>query len=310
MDETTAPRIINELVDAGFQAVRAGMDCADKPDPIYHFTDCQGLIDILTSHCLWASLATGLNDTLEVRYGLLRAERLLRAGRPDGIDPTFLSKVVHYLDPQNTIKDRRIEFNAYISSFCVREDSSVLWLHYGKSGTGCAIGFDTGKLIRPPFELAQVIYDEARQDQLIESIVEKVWSIVRRYELDGQDSPNNKYLYEVAAHSAAAIIRMGTSVLKSPVFTNEEEWRLITYNIRVDGCEPKGLIPLETKFREVAGRVVPYCEYPLEEAPFTEVFIGYSFPMAVDDPALETLFKNTVKGCPVKVVRSTVSMRP
>jgi hypothetical protein len=64
VDETTALRIKDEVVNAGFQAVRAGMAGADKPDRLYHFTEGAGLIGILTSRCLWASLATGVNDNL------------------------------------------------------------------------------------------------------------------------------------------------------------------------------------------------------------------------------------------------------
>jgi hypothetical protein len=310
VDLTTAQQIKDELFEAGFQAVRAGMDCADKPDRLYHFTECQGLIGILTSRCLWASLATGLNDNLEVQYGLLRAERLLRAGRPGGIDPAFLTRVAYYLNSKNTSIDRLVEFDAYVISFCAREDLSVHWLHYGKSGTGCAIRFDTERLIHPPFDLTQIIYDETRQDQFIEAIIEKKWSIVRRYKLDTQDSRGNKILYEIAADSAAKCIRAGSPMLKSPAFTSEEEWRLITYDVRVDGLEQKVGTPLATKFRAATGRVVPYCEYSFDEIPITDVVIGASFPMAEEDPALVILFRNTVKGRPVNVVRSVVPIRP
>jgi hypothetical protein len=92
--------------------------------------------------------------------------------------------------------------------------------------------------------------------------------------------------------------------------TSEEEWRLITYDLRVDGREHKGLITLPTNFRTAAGRVVPYCEYSFDEVPITDLVIGASFPMAEEDPALDTLFRNTVKGGAVKVTRSTVPIRP
>ena len=286
------------------------MDCADKPDRLYHFTECQGLIGILTDHCLWASLATSLNDTLEVRYGLMRAERLLRAGRPNGIGSAFLLKVAHSSNPKNTFKDIRFEFNAYVISFCAHVDRSIHWLHYGKSGTGCAIGFDTGRLIHPPFELSKIIYDDAKQDNFIESIAEKVWSVVRHYKLNAQDSHESQYLCEAAAHAVANFIRMGAPTLKSKVFENEDEWRLITYDIRVDGRETRGGKQLATKFRATAGRVVPYCEHSFDEVPITDLVIGASFPMTEEDPALMTLFRDTVKGGSVKVLRSAVPIRP
>jgi hypothetical protein len=310
VDEATAQRIKDELIEAGFQAIGACVDCADRPDRLYHFTECQGLIDILTSGCLWASLATGLNDNLEVQYGLLRAERLLQAGRPDGIDPLFLKRVAYYLNPKNTITDSVVEIDAYVISFCARMDRSVHWLHYGKSGTGCAIGFSTEKLIHPMFALTQIIYDEARQDQFIESIIETEWSTMRRYKLDEEDSPVNKFLCEIAADCAAKCIRTGAAMLKSSAFENEEEWRMIRYDLRGAGLEQHMKEKLTVNFRATAGRVVPYCKYSLDEAPITDVIIGASFPMAEEDPALAILFRNTIKGCPVKVVRSSVTIRP
>ena len=309
MDEPTALRIKDELVDAGGEAVRAGMYSSDRPNRLYHFTDCQGLVGILTSRCLWASLATGLNDDSEVRYGLERAELFLRANRTEGIDPDFLQKVVHYLEPRNTFTGRTIELEAYVISFCARMDRSVHWLHYGKSGTGCAIGFDTGGLIRPPSELTPVIYDETQQDQFIGSIVEKVWAVVQRYELDAKDTDIKKVLYETAADSAAAHIRLGAPMLKNSAFQSEEEWRLIIRDLRIDGLEPENGIRMEIKFRVCGGRVVPYWEYSLNEVPIADLVLGASFPMPAEDPAIAILLRKSAEGRPA-VVRSAVPIRP
>jgi hypothetical protein len=309
VDEHTALQVKDELVDAGGDAVRAGVNPSDLPDRLYHFTDCQGLVGILTSRCLWASLATALNDESEVRYGLGRAERFLRAGSAGGINPDFLSEVADYLEPRKTLTGVSIEAEAYVISFCARMDSSVHWLHYGKSGTGCAIGFDTGGLIRPPFDLAPVIYDENEQYQLINSIVEKVWSVVRRYELDEKSSNVEKMLYDIAAHSVAAHIRAVGPRLKNPAFQNEDEWRLITHDLRIDGIEPKDGIRMENKFRASGGRIVPYMEYSLDGVRITDLVLGASFPMPPEDPAFAILFRKAAKGNPA-VVRSVVPIRP
>lgn len=51
-----------------------------RPERLYHFTDCAGLIGIFEKRTLWASLATSLNDPSEVRYGLDLACDLFRTG--------------------------------------------------------------------------------------------------------------------------------------------------------------------------------------------------------------------------------------
>ena len=49
----------------------------DRPQPLYHFTDCAGLVSILTSGTLRASLAVSVNDPSEVQYGITRARQLI-----------------------------------------------------------------------------------------------------------------------------------------------------------------------------------------------------------------------------------------
>jgi hypothetical protein len=58
-------------------AMKAGELKADPPQIIFHLTDAEALSKILTTRSLWASLATTLNDSLEVRHAINVAVRLL-----------------------------------------------------------------------------------------------------------------------------------------------------------------------------------------------------------------------------------------
>jgi hypothetical protein len=59
----------------------------DGPSTLYHLTDTDGFIGIVSSRCLWACLATEMNNALGKRYGcdltaeVLR-ERVQKHGRP------------------------------------------------------------------------------------------------------------------------------------------------------------------------------------------------------------------------------------
>ncbi len=174
MDEPTAQKIKDNLVDVALGAVRTGMLSSTEPPVLYHFTDCQGIIGILKNHCLWASLAVGMTDYSEVRYCVARAQRMLRDGEPGDVDPAFLARVDHFLDPANTILGIQFEFDPYVISFCARADLSVHWLHYGRAGRGCTIAFDVKGLIQKPFDLVPVLYKEEDQDGLIASVVQSV----------------------------------------------------------------------------------------------------------------------------------------
>ena len=54
------------------------------PKTLFHFTDCGGLIGILKERCLRASLASALNDTSEVAYGIEMAKRIAGARSAGG----------------------------------------------------------------------------------------------------------------------------------------------------------------------------------------------------------------------------------
>lgn len=309
MDELTAFRIRDEVVDAGGGALRGGMRRSAPPDRLFHFTDCDGLIKILQSRSLWASLATGLSDDSEVRYGIDRARALLLADKPQTVESSFLRRVVHFLDPAQTFTEAPFEFDVYVVSLCARADRSVHWLHYGRAGTGCAIAFETDHLVQNPFELAPVVYDEASQDQHIGAIVRAVWECLRTHRVDKPSSSGSNLLFEIGAHSAAAHIRMLAPTLKNPAFASEEEWRLITYDLR-DHAIQVGGVPLVNRFRVVSGRIVPYLELSVTPLPVTQIVLGASLPMLLEDPALSILLRESVPGRSVEIIRSTVPVRP
>src|SRR5215468_10817969 len=150
-----AGKTLNELVGA-----------VPRPDRLFHFTDSNGLIGILNKRTLWATLATSLNDVSEIQHGLGRARKLLESNAADA-PSSFLKKIEHYLDPANAFPLGTWHLHTFLISLCARIDRSVHWLHYGRSGTGFAIGFDANGLEKSPFVLVPVIYDEQAQDQLL-----------------------------------------------------------------------------------------------------------------------------------------------
>jgi hypothetical protein len=272
---------------------------------LYHFTECEGLVSILQARALRASLATGLSDDSEVRHGVARATQLLK-DRPSRVDPSFRERVAHYLDPVHAFSDDRIGSHAYVISFCSRTDRSVHWLHYGRQGTGCALGFAVNSLPQGPFELVQVVYDEDQQDRILMSIVESTWAAMGECGLHEPSSSTERELCDAAARSIAAHIRMAAPALKNRAFADEEEWRLITYD-PPDGPADKRL---PKHFRVMAGRVVPHVDLVFTDLPLTEVVLGANVPMEVDDPALAILLREAGIGESVAVSRSPVPLRP
>src|SRR5712692_6153718 len=116
-------------------------DTARAPETLFHFTDCEGLNGILTTKVLRASLATALNDASETKYAI---SRLCAHLKEKTIEPrNFPADLLcQFLERRIWIDGLIDDSRAYVASFCGANEA-IHWLHYGRAGTGVAIGFKT-----------------------------------------------------------------------------------------------------------------------------------------------------------------------
>ncbi len=277
------------------------------PETLFHFTDCTGLGGILTTKVLWASLATSLNDASETKYAISRLCAHLKQGtiRPQHIPADLLRDFLQRrVQIEGLINDSR----AYVISFCGGSDEAIHWLHYGRSGTGVAVGFEAARLKAEQFSLCPVIYDPARQDELLISLVTLVDDFAGAFADKAFPAANDHRarLDAVACHLLTMYLRLMSPRLKDPAFKAENEWRLITN----EAWTPReGIATRDTYFRATGSRVVPYKEIKFETLPVTEIVLGASSPMQDDEQAIAVLMENTLgKTSPVR--RSTVAVRP
>lgn len=291
------------LIDAASDALRQAVDPESRPALLFHFTDLNGLIGIAQTKTLWASLATNLSDSSEVRYGIELTADLLTRGAVPG-PAQFWHRVRHYLDPANSPPAARIRWHSFVVSFCGHAESAIHWLHYGRSGTGVAIGFDARSVVRVPFELVKVIYEPDPQRKFVQALLSAVQSALEAHQPGG--SANQKHpLFATAAHIAAQAVWVATPRLKSPAFASEEEWRLLTYE--VEGRNMAGVsgqVPLPTKFRTSGGRMIAHKECAYDALPLSKVILGAACPTDPDDYALTQLLPA------VPLTRSQVPIRP
>ena len=284
---------------------RVGKQAASSTDPrperLYHFTDCAGLIGIFEKRTIWASLATSLNDPSEVRYGLDLACDLFRKG---SITATNFS-----LDGMDKLVAARAdESRAYIVSFCGNLNLAGQWLHYGRSGSGVAVGFYPERLTQPPYDLFRIVYRQDAQVEAIKTIVRTIDDSLGELLPTIEDEHQRDRLKAVAADLAADHLWMASPKLKHPSFEAEEEWRLIAYELRGPGA-PHGKGPAgETHFRASAGRVIPFKELSFETLPAFEVVLGSSCPMGPGDLGVLVLMEERL-GARLTVRVSDVPVR-
>lgn len=102
------------------------------PSVLYHYTSLEGLIGILTSGTLRATLITQLNDRLELRPGLSALTKVLEE-----------HKAHRVLEELRDKDDDRV----FVSCFCASPSMIPMWSTYAAAaGGGYAIGIRTEKL--------------------------------------------------------------------------------------------------------------------------------------------------------------------
>jgi len=281
-------------------------DTASAPKTLFHFTDCEGLQGILTTKVLRASLATALHDASETKYAVSRLCSLLRKDRikPKSVPASLLCQ---FLERRRRIPGLSDDSRAYVVSFC-GADEAIQWHHYGRSGTGVAIGFETSGLGANQFTLCRVIYNQARQDELLCTLVDLVDSFAATFASRGGFSgPVDVPVEDVASHLTTMYLRLLAPRLKDPAFKSEDEWRLIGNETwRPDTSTEPTRRP---HFRSTSSRLVPFKKVEFETLPVAEIVLGMSSPMQIDEQALAVLMEDTLeRTCPVR--RSSVAVRP
>ena len=184
---------------------------------------------------------------------------------------------------------------------CLSEDGDLLsqWRGYAKDGTGLSIGFsqrhlnetsEQQKLRVPPrgapyYTLQKVEYDKKKHIARIKPIYEEAQKHIENGAFDYEGSHSHLRIRrsdepqeQIDERIRNAYTQLGFSLmpivselfqLKSDAFSEEKEWRLVSYSSKdgVDKCE----------YRSADDRIIPFREYKLTEIkspPIIEVIKG------------------------------------
>jgi DUF2971 family protein len=200
------------------------------PVELFHFTSIDGLMGILSSRAIWATLATALNDPSETRYALRLTDDVLDSLR-DVRPPLARSLRALLHDEPLQTKLRPLDQFCYVTSFCETKSVASQWLSYGRNGTGVAISFLGKSLAGKSHDLVRVIYDTARQRELISDFLAASSAGIDRIERELYGGHAEQGLVDLAAHMVLQAIKLVSPVFKAPAFIDEREVRLILYAV-------------------------------------------------------------------------------
>lgn len=249
------------------------------PEPVYHYTDGNGLLGILGNRKLWCTHFAFLNDTGEANYArVLYGEALYRIATDPTVDePTrgVASEMASRFDRNEATaatQQRLRSANAnFVASFSAARDDIGQWRGYSAPSARYSIGFNANALqavaAAEGMQLQEVHYDRnAAIDQLAQAAL--LW--MSRIDEGLKRTPERIDSMGLVSDLMFTVARTG-AWFKHPKFKSEREWRLAFAEVGLSRSQP-------LSFRPGRSYLVPYIELNLAGYPdlISEVWIGPS----------------------------------
>lgn len=252
---------------------------------LYHYTNLQGLLGILSGKSVWASHCEYLNDSSEYRQAI-RFAKAFSGNIYMGDD---------YLAAFGwTVRDALEKMqghDVYVSSFSEKKDLLSQWRGYCPQGGGICIGFDKAAIQEfcdsKGYHLSKCIYSHNEQEKIISKLLDECFSkfpkpLITRSEYEALDSKGRvdhelgyralvsldegKELADAAVDRFTIEINELAPRVKNFGFHEEAEWRIVAPN-------PECKI----EFRTGSSHLIPYIKLPVfdsEKAPIRDIIVG------------------------------------
>ena len=260
---------------------------------IYHYTDPNGLIGIVSEGQLWATDIRYLNDSSEIRHTEEVHKRFLNevyAGQPEGSTRRQLASAA--LGGRSSLQDF---IDTYVVCFSAVDELLSQWNTYGARGSGFSIGFDRKKIteailpptpkpaktwdeveIPPQVRLVKVTYSEEQQRKEFQRVFDA-------YHDGALTTASSQEEIKKCARAIVDIAANSASYFKHHCFEAEQEWRIVITTLPGRS---------NVQFRSSARTVIPYVKIPLEKKgllPITSVRIGPTLNQELSERSVKSL---------------------
>ncbi|MGD0499081.1 MAG: DUF2971 domain-containing protein [Bryobacteraceae bacterium] len=271
-----------------------------QPAKLYHYTNADGLVGIISTDTLWASHIRHLNDFSEVKYGAtLALDVLSSAPDPSGKELAeffrrVLQAVARLIDPSGSPAQMadaglgRLPFwEAYVVCFCEQNDLLSQWRAYG-ANEGYSIEFDpqlsfdeglSSELDERSISFSQIDYDKDSQRKRLCALLNDFESdLAAASEKVPPASAENAV--EAATWFLLDTLSEWVFTVKDGAFQEEREWRLLCLPPFAKLFDLDADVPRGVKTRVFRRRVVPYVEIGLfrkgrlRSLPITQIQCG------------------------------------
>lgn len=269
------PEASTQYLEHGFKLIEkfvaaSHVSLANHPY-LYHYREHKSVTEsIVTKGKFWATHASFMSDSTELKYGASLVESVLKEFIELNPDMPWTMKefiemaMLHSNPYKNTFTEI---IHPFFVCFSESGDIRSQWDEYAAKSTGYCIEFAVSPpytdptseksyaLLRSNIQFLKVVYDVDEQKRLVvealRDFVEMVSADLREYGLGamahGMDASIG--LYQVLLYYVMCF--------KHPDFAPEQEWRCV---YGMSNMRPR---ELEIKQRDLHGKPIPYVEMPL-----------------------------------------------
>ncbi|MFM2582852.1 DUF2971 domain-containing protein [Vibrio campbellii] len=237
---------------------------------IYHYTDMNALISILTNKELWATSHRALNDAKEFTWSVDMLIKTLKSkasenslGRNQRVIEALFESIIHTQVSETVM---------YITSFSHVDDVLGQWRAYADNGRGVSIGFDSRKIEGEisngissgiASSLVSVVYDKESQIKELNELIEEYSSKIPEITPDMTRDNFKESSREIVKEIFASILFVSSSN-KHPAFVEENEIRLfmcVDSNTKVN-------------FRASDGNLASYVKWKFDPSYIKTITVG------------------------------------
>lgn len=264
-------------------------------DTLFHYTDINGLIGIITKEELWATDHSYLNDRSEFECGI---NTFLCVASTNNFknNMLFQDRYNYEDDFLCIIKNIKRNEGVYCCSFSTEKNYLGQWRGYCRNG-GYSIGFRKEALINIADTCDANYYLCAYEEEIQHAIANQILDELLYFFTSTTDSYG--YSKERFHTNLRAAIRFFATSIKNYHFRHEFEWRLVSRNIKNH----------EVRYRAKGNvlNVVPYIAFQVPRTAIEKIYVS---PGNDQDQAVEAL-KRFVRsnGINPEIIPSDIPLR-
>ncbi len=200
---------------------------------IYHYTSPEGILGILTTHTLWLSEITYMNDESEITYTFDLLTDILTQNN-DRICQAFKDSIEEKIQKRTQLPSNLFDYvnrdSIFVACFSTEQDELSLWNYYTKTGSmaGYNIGFKVDKLVEKVksqlkvmhhFIYGKTICEKCKQESYLKEALEEYNLLYQKMTTEEDKEKVLKSLW--------GLIHVFSLFFKKEAFKNENEYRFV-----------------------------------------------------------------------------------